>query len=422
MFVDANRLIVNATGVGLSSFPSRQVLMRTLAVANSWGVPGVNWQASSDQPWLSVTPSGTTSVPLNVTANPTGLAPGQYFANVSVTSPDTGVSNQESVRVGLTVGTTDPPAVIDLPNATPYIITSPVEPIVFTATGLQGPVLAYDLNTGGLVRTLGAIGVIQYAYQLAISGDGQTLYVVNQTDGANQVSALDATSGNLLTTYNLNNPPSSDMGIVYGRPNTHPMLFMNTYAVSIDLAGYATPFNSNVILGPALRVSPDQSMLYIENTGSSPASVGAYRIVYSAIPSMPSSWITQVALNPGTDDQRSNGQDVAISSDGKSLYVASATPSQFDVLDGQSLILTSSLAATATPAATDTSWTGSVAVGVTGASSPGTDLWIYTSSGSLLGTAQSGGNSLYPRALKFSADGTRVVSAAASGLRIQSTP
>ena len=82
--VETNRLIANATGVAFSSFPSRSVLTRSVTVSNSWEATGVNWQAQSDQGWLTVTASGTTGTPLVLTASPTGLTAGQYTAHVTI--------------------------------------------------------------------------------------------------------------------------------------------------------------------------------------------------------------------------------------------------------------------------------------------------------------------------------------------------
>ena len=50
------------------------------------------------------------------------------------------------------------------------------------------------------------------------------------------------------------------------------------------------------------------------------------------------------------------------------------------------------------------------------------DIWIYDANGTLRTRLDSGNNPLKARALIFSGDCTRVISASASGLRIQSAP
>jgi hypothetical protein len=52
----------------------------------------------------------------------------------------------------------------------------------------------------------------------------------------------------------------------------------------------------------------------------------------------------------------------------------------------------------------------------------GDDLWIYDQAGSERARLDSGSGALYSDAVKFSGDGTRVVSGSTVGLRIQNAP
>lgn len=438
--LDTNRLVVNAAGVAFSSFPSRSVLTRTLNVANTWGVTGVHWQTQSDQTWLTATTSGTTGAPLVLTANPTGLAPGQYTAHVTITSPDTGVSNQETVRVGLTVGSTDPAALISLPSVSALVsVANPVEPVIYVTSGMvAAPVYVYDVNTGALVNTFS--GAFNQVGALAISDDGQTLYVADNGGSEWYIRVLNASSGVAQTSYPL--PNASDLPgaigspqLAYARPDAHPLILSPWSGNAFDLgtsASYPIDITSgaNGVARPFLTVSADQTMLYAISTGLSPAQVGADSLVYSTLPSV-GLIVTQTAFNSGAFTPLSNGQDIAVSPDGKRVYTASGAPYVFEVFNSATLAIQSSLAGDPYPNNIVTSWNGLVAAGSSSALDAAGDIWIYDSSGNLVTRMSSDSvtsstvfHALAQRSLLFSGDGARLasMSQSAAGLRIQAVP
>lgn len=438
--LDTNRLVVNAAGVAFSSFPSRSVLTRTLNVANTWGVTGVHWQAQSDQTWLTATATGTTGAPLVLTANPSGLVPGQYTAHVTVTSPDAGVSNQETVRVGLTVGSTDPAALIKLPSVSALVsIANPVEPVIYVTSGMvAAPVYVYDVNTGALINTFA--GAFNQVGALAISDDGQTLYVADNGGTEWYIRKLDASSGVALSSYPL--PNATDLPgaigspqLAYARPDAHPLLLSPWSGDAIDLET-KSDYPIDIISGtkgvarPLLTVSADQTMLYAISTGLSPAQVGAYNLVYSGLPSV-GLIVTQPAFNSGASTPLSNGQDIAVSPDGKRLYTASGAPYVFEVFNSTTLAIQSSLAGDPYPNNIRTSWNGLVAAGSSSPLDAAGDIWIYDSSGNLVTrmssddvTSSTTFHALAQRSLLFSGDGARLasMSQSAAGLRIQAVP
>jgi Viral BACON domain len=415
--VDPNRLVANATGVAFSSFPSRAVLTRSLSVANTWGATGIHWQTQSDQSWLTATASGTTGSPLVLTADPTTLSPGQYTAHLTISSPDTGVSNQEIVRVGITVGSADPVPLITTSSATsiytPAIVTSPVEPVAFVTSGAtNSPIYVYDLNTGTLLNTF--TSGFTTPGSLAISGDGLTLYVV---DGA-AIRALDALTGTLQGSYPFPSPGSSlaidgtAPQIAYARPDGHPVLFCP--GIAFDLATHTIyPINTPlglVGLDITMAVSPDQTTLYEMILGHTPAVFGAYNIVYSTLPGVGLS-TTQVALNTGgAAGAPLNGNEIALSPDGTTVYIASgAPPDEFDVFNTVLVSQAPLLATGASPMSIATSWNGLIAGGSLGPNTNG-DIWIYDSQGNLLEQTDPDPNGNYgvnARGLKFSGDGSR---------------
>jgi hypothetical protein len=79
---------------------------QALQVLNG-GAGSFNWTASADSPWLSVSAaSGTTPSTITVSVNTTGLAPGQYTGNVTVSAA--GVANSpQHIPVTFSVFTQD---------------------------------------------------------------------------------------------------------------------------------------------------------------------------------------------------------------------------------------------------------------------------------------------------------------------------
>jgi adhesin/invasin len=101
----------------------------------------LNWAASptttTGGAWLSVSPStgsilaGQAGTKLTVTANPSGLAPGDYYGQIQVTSPNAASPVQMvTVRVTVQAAGEDPPQVAagGVLNAASYSLQTPVAP------------------------------------------------------------------------------------------------------------------------------------------------------------------------------------------------------------------------------------------------------------------------------------------------------
>jgi len=158
---------------------------QTFVVSNS-GQGTLNWASAvsttSGGAWLSVSPSngsvlaGQAGATVTVTANPSGLTAGDYYAEIQITSPSA-ASPVQIVTVRLTVQTAgeDPPqvAVGGVLNAASYSLSTPVAPgtIVsifgsnFTdSTGvLEAPSLPLPTELGGTSVTIGGEAVPLYA-------------------------------------------------------------------------------------------------------------------------------------------------------------------------------------------------------------------------------------------------------------------
>ncbi len=404
--LDTNRLIVAATGIAFSSFPSRSVLTRSIAVGNVLDLPGATWQASTTQSWLSVTPSGTIAQSLVINANPAGLAPGQYLGQVLVTSPSSGVNNVEAIRVGLVVDTSDPPALIQIPNATAaFIATSPVEPWAVVSRGASVDV--YDMYSGALLRTIATPALAQG--QLLMNGDGTRLYVVDSTPTAVKIYEMVTATGAQSRTF------ISSMGngsrFTYTRPGGMALVMNGLGGEAFDLFSGNTIAAAGVGGGQVVVASPDSKYLYISDGPFSSSRTYSYRLRYAQNGSQLTA--VQVANNSGNEANygRANVQDMAVSPAGDQLYVAAGAPYQFDVLDAPSLTLhPPALTGAPYPVSIETSWNGLV---VGGAMTANPDIWVYNTSGTFLGNLASslnGSNSLASASLNISGDGTRLIS------------
>ncbi|HVY22789.1 MAG TPA: hypothetical protein VG962_05500 [Steroidobacteraceae bacterium] len=228
---ESHRLVVYQNGVALSSVPGRQILQKDLLVSSSRGKLGVPWSAKSDQPWLNVTPSGTTGSKMTLVANPAGLAVNQeYVANVQLSTTDSSIEKSDTIRVGLWVSDADPQN-LDVPiRLSRTIATNPVEPFLYSADD-AGHILVFNVYTGQLVSTFSGLFLMPAA--MTTSSDGKLLFVGDSSTPDTYV--LDAITGSLLATYPKNpNYVDQVSGLFYARPNGIPVLW-TSYADIVDL-------------------------------------------------------------------------------------------------------------------------------------------------------------------------------------------
>jgi hypothetical protein len=273
--VETNRLFVNSTGVAFSKFPSRSVLTRTLRVSDTRAEGDISWNATDDASWLTVTSTGTTAGEdggaLQLTADPTGLAPGQYYAMVNIVAASAGrVPNQEGVRVGLTVRTADPPVSIDIPHRVLDMAANPVDP-EFYATNDQQTLEVFDVYSGALLRSYPGLGA---TYAFAVSGDGRTVYGIAGED----LFSFDPQTGVIQKTWKA----SLNRGaLIYARPDAHPLLLIGE-GVILDLE--SNQVNSQYYtVSQQATLSANQRMLYGVSSYGSYRTVQAQRLRFSSV-------------------------------------------------------------------------------------------------------------------------------------------
>jgi hypothetical protein len=403
--VESNRLLVTSTGVAFSKFPSRSVLTRTLRVSDTRAEGDVAWNAVDDAAWLDVTAGGTTAGSeggaLQLTADPTGLAAGQYYATVNISAANAGrVQNQQSVRVGLTVRNADPPASIGIPGLMDNIAANPVDPEFYVESEL-GALVVYDAYSGALLRSYPGLGA---TYGFAVSGDGRSVYRIAGYD----LDSIDPQTGAIQNHWQA----SLDRGgMIYARPDAHPVLIVGE-SVMVDLVT-GSVYSQYHMYAEQAALSANQRMLYgVSSYGNSYESIYAQRLRYSSVVT-PNGVIGTSAQHDSSDDTSYLG--VGVSQVSNRVFVpAQGVARRVDVFDGASMTLQSplTLPALQTPYFAETSWNGRVAV-MSSHPTTGISIATFSDSGAPVATwsAGSGGISFQVKGLIFSGDGTRLLSA-----------
>ncbi len=195
LVVEPRQLVVRQRGVALSQVGGRAQLSASLPIADNGG-GGIAWTATSDRPWLTFTTAagntGAATSALSMTADPSGLADGLHYAQVTVSPGDASqVSGSVTVRVGLYVNraaTSLPAASVRTREPTSYppffavgFVADPIRPYVYHTQG-DGRIDVYDIHAGALVDHIDVPGAGVGA--MAISFDGSRLFVADVSGSA----------------------------------------------------------------------------------------------------------------------------------------------------------------------------------------------------------------------------------------------
>jgi hypothetical protein len=330
----AHRIQVSRLGVGLSEVPGRSRLSDSLTVSDNLGRSTV-WQASSDRAWLGVTTSGTTGsgTGLTLTADPAGLTPDTvHTATVTVRSSDTSVTNSETIRVALWVGTTAPTRmspVAPIENVR-QVLADPSAPWVYLVT----PTFVRKVNvyTGATVGTI-ASGIEDLG-AAAISDDGTRLFAVDEA--ANRVLVFDTLSHVRVATWNLPTNAINSRKIQYMRTNGQGVLFLSDGLVinANDGAVLVTAFAGHERSGVMTTGADGRSLFAME-----PLTAGITRYEVDWTDSvLGEQLVVQKRATMYTDDtSNANGLDLAATLDGQRLYTVSGgiyAVTAFDIPSG----------------------------------------------------------------------------------------
>ncbi len=401
----APKLFLSADGVALSSVPGKKVLKRSIEVTRTTGRIAAAWTASSDQSWLTVTPSGATGDKLTVQASTNGLSPDQaYTANVTV-STDDGFTDSETLHVGLWIGSSAP-ATVEVQQNALSIATNPVLPYAYVSDG-GSSVLVYNVYSGKKAATFK--NVAPSVGYMDVSSDGGTLFAADTTNA--KIVAVDAAAGTVLGSYAVGYPIDSSFNMVYARPYGQPALYL---AANGNGAGGVIAYPSGNALisggfdggGSFMAVTPDGRSIYTLMTFTSPGSLYGYSLSANS---------KGFRLKP-TGSQRIEGEnceDLAVSRDGKHVYPACGAPYEFDVYDGKSLLQVQTLPANPYPNNAEVDTFDNFVGGLNGLDAPD-DIFVYNQKAKSLGdvatTDYSEEEGQQPASVKVSGDSTRVVS------------
>ncbi|NDY93669.1 BACON domain-containing protein [Ideonella livida] len=306
--LDARRLLPSRWGVGLGSTPAGAVLSRQLTVADNLG-GDLGWTATSSAPWLQVTASGRTGsggTPLVLTADPSAVPAGELQdATVTLSSPLAGVA-PAVVRVSFWKDTTAPTTVTrqSLPAAYARLVADPRRPYLYAHTGGTA-IDIFHAYTAAKIGTVSGVG--NALGDMAVSPDGQTLYVMDTT--TQSLVVVDLVTRRRSGRWSLSSAIYEGLTVV--RPNGVDLVL-----VGGDGTGYV---DGRRVL--PLYSGPMGSKLTAADDGQQVFSLGArYVLDHSAMGGGMVFSTVGAYLNTAS---RGNLRDLAVSPDGTRAYSAS---------------------------------------------------------------------------------------------------
>jgi Viral BACON domain len=178
--LDTHRLVASENGVAFVKTPTAawNGLTRTVTVTDNFAL-NTAWTASSNQSWLTVTPSGSSGGSLTLTANPAGLTLDQYYAaTISINTSDVSVSGPEQIRVGFWVGSTTPAAPVVLGGTAASfdsVVGDPIRPYLYAHEQNATQLRVFNTYTGAELAPIP--GVPAQSRDMVASSNGDTLFV-----------------------------------------------------------------------------------------------------------------------------------------------------------------------------------------------------------------------------------------------------
>ncbi|KIQ29190.1 hypothetical protein RT97_19190 [Variovorax paradoxus] len=399
---DKRQLVPSESGIGFASTPGGSVLTRTLRVTDNFE-GALPWAATSSASWLSVTGSGTTgtSPSLVLTADPQQVPMGVIsYATVTLKTSHPGVADAV-IRVGLWRAEGGLTALTPLPASYTNIVADKIRPYVYAHNG--GTFIdIYNAHLGTKVGTIENVGA--WLSDMSVAPDGGLLYVLDK--GSGPIVVIDLASALKIATWPLMLKPgeSYPQTLLAIRVNGKNVVLTGNGTAYIDGSRFAAlpqPFSSNW----NFTASSDGRRVFVQTTGLSPASVGAYDVDYSA---MANGVLTvKYTAGAGFINGASNGQDIAVNAGGTALYAASGAPYRCSSIDPASLGFIASLpGGDAYPNNVEVTSDGRVICGINGLYSA-SDIWLHAPNGTLLKSFKFVGyaRGLVPRQLVVTPDG-----------------
>jgi len=375
--LDPAKLFVADNGVLLTSSPSySSQLSHAVTVYDNGDLNNILWTTASDQAWLSVTASGTSSGSMTLTANPVGLSQDTlHLATVTLSSADTLIENSasETVTVGFYNSSTDPAVstsvILNDPAKQTGMVSDPVRPYVYITHG-GTDIEIYNVFTGTLETTLAGVGGdLRY---LTVSSDGASLYAVDHSDssilpvdlstrvaqtkftGIGFPTCISCATQNLLVSAN------------YTRINGYPVLITSAEEIldaanGTVLASLSNPsgLSFNYLNSPYIEVSANGRAAYSLGLGTSPFSLARYELSYSSLEAGTfTGEMTHTRTGAG-----GNAKDLAITETGSHVYISTGSGCgtyELCVYDGSNINWLNNLAGEAFPGAVEIAANGDI--------------------------------------------------------------
>jgi len=396
--LDTHRLLASDTGVALTSMPTLAKLTRTLQVRDNLGL-ATPWAATSDQPWLAVTPSGTAGGDLVLTANPLGLtADTIHYGTITLNSTDSSVATTESIRVGFWVGSTDSAASTVISTPFTRLVVDPIRPYAYVHKA-GSDLTIYHLFTCEVVGTIQAVAA--QLGDMTISNDGTTLY------------ATDATNFRIVPVNLDNREVGTPWGI--GVPVAPYIQYTRTNGKGLIVTGNRGIFDSNTgsLLGGDLR--PDFNFPVATSLNGDHFSIEL--MIHSLDHTSLGGGKALIGSMQLPDVVAWNSRDYAFSNDGTRFYMAAGYPNDFYVVDtatsNSRLPLVQTLPGRPYPNNVEVARDGRILCGIESYGPP--DVWVYAPSGLELASYQVAYYGLITNQLKVSGDGLRMVTITSRG-------
>jgi len=203
LYIDPLILSTSKEGVALSSTSISNLTEQIITVDTSANEL-INWQVAESAPWLTAIRLSPTE--MRISADPTDLANGMYYADITVSSL---FNNAEpiTVKVGFYVEKTSMP----FQTSTNFTATSnnlksvvdPIRPYLYI-TDRSEKIYVYNFYTGALVETItNAVAADEIITEIEISDSGEHLYLFRTGN----------TSTSTVVEYDLiNKLPSAEIG------------------------------------------------------------------------------------------------------------------------------------------------------------------------------------------------------------------
>lgn len=398
--VDTHRLYLSEDGIAFTATPGWSRLSRTIQVKDNFDRV-TPWTATSDKAWLTVTGSGTAGGNLSLSANPASLgADSLSIATVTVSSTDTTVAEKLTLKVGLWKGSTTPSATVTKAGtAYTHVAADTIRPYVYLNTG-SSSIDVFNAYTGAKVQTIAAVG--NALGTMVVSGDGQRLFAVDE--GFKRIAVVNLASMAKTGVITASGPTDNGYQLIAPRVTGVELLVAGdrtTYRVSDGKQigdGTGPQYNMAAALAG--------SRIYDINSGLSPSGGGYYATDYTTVDG--GKFLAQFVAGA---EMGSNGQDIAVSLDGSTVYSASGSPYQFNTFSGVDMSVIGHLPeGDAYPDNIEVGSDGRVAGGISGWYST-YDIWLYSSSGSVVGRYKVAGyaRSLLSKQLVFTGDALMLV-------------